>query len=61
MCLVEVVLDAEVILHGGLVLEEPMAELAGRAAGLPVLIPAGAGLVHLLTKVPVRTTGTFYK
>jgi len=37
--LVEVVLDAQVILHGGLVLEEPLAELAGHAAHGPVLVP----------------------
>jgi hypothetical protein len=37
--LVEVVLDAQVILHGGLVLEEPLAELAGHAAHRPVLVP----------------------
>jgi hypothetical protein len=37
--LVEVVLDAQVILHGGLVLEEPLAELAGHAARGPVLVP----------------------
>ncbi len=37
--LVEVVLDAQVILHGGLVLEEPLTELAGNATHGPVLVP----------------------
>ncbi len=37
--LVEVVLDAQVILHGGLILEEPLAELASYAAHGPVLVP----------------------
>ncbi len=37
--LVKVVLDAQVILHGGLVLEEPLAELAGDAAHGSVLVP----------------------
>jgi hypothetical protein len=41
--LVEVVLDAQVILHGGLVLEEPLAELAGHAANGPVLVPKDDG------------------
>jgi len=37
--LIEVVLDAQVILQGVLVLEEPVAELTGHAAHGPVLIP----------------------
>jgi hypothetical protein len=37
--LIEVVLDTEVVFHRGLVLELPVAELAGRAAHRPVLVP----------------------
>ncbi len=57
--LVEVVLDAQVILHGGLVLEEPLAELAGHAAHGPVLVPKDDGgkefrYLSLVTNVWIR-------
>ncbi len=54
--LVEIVLDAQVILHGGLVLEEPLTELAGHAAHGPVLVPkdrwGGKEFFRCLSLVP---------